>query len=98
LQTNDGHDCEINSSGSSRPEEVQILKQLGTVGIEPPHVGCYIRQENSGLGLALGFTEAGDAVAFFPLTAFFEKFQAFKALQNIPFSAQSGGCAQAAML
>jgi hypothetical protein len=50
------------------------------------------------LGFAFGFAEASNAVAFFPLAAFFEELEAFKALQNIPFSAQSGGCAQAAML
>jgi hypothetical protein len=50
------------------------------------------------LRLAFGFAKAGDSVAFLPLTAFFEKFQALEALKNIPFSAQSGGCAQAAML
>jgi hypothetical protein len=49
-------------------------------------------------GFAFGFAKPGDAVAFFPLTAFLEKFEALKTLQNIAFSAQSGGCAQAAML
>jgi len=66
--------------------------------MEPPHVGCYIGQEISGLGFAFGFAKAGDAVAFFPLTAFFENFEALKALEHVPFAAQSGGCAQAAML
>jgi nitrogenase molybdenum-iron protein alpha/beta subunit len=50
------------------------------------------------LSFALGFAKACDAVALFPLTAFLEKFEPLKTLQNISFSTQSGGCAQAAML
>ena len=50
------------------------------------------------LRFAFGFAEAGDAVAGFPLAAFFEEFEALKAFEHIPFTAQSGGCAQAAML
>ena len=49
-------------------------------------------------GVSLGFAEAGDAVAFFPLAAFFEDLEALKAFEDIAFSAQSGGRAQTAML
>jgi len=49
-------------------------------------------------GFAFGFAKAGDAVARFPLAAFFEDFEALKALEHVPFAAQSGGCPQAAML
>jgi len=50
------------------------------------------------LGFALGFAEAGDAVARFPLTTFLEQFESFEALEDVAFTAESGGCAQAAML
>jgi hypothetical protein len=50
------------------------------------------------LGFAFGLAKAGDAVARFPLAAFFEKFEALKAFEHVSFPAQSGGRAQAAML
>jgi hypothetical protein len=49
---------------------------------------------NVGFGLA----QAGNAVARFPLAAPLKHFQSFEALEDIPFAAQSSGCAQAAML
>lgn len=50
------------------------------------------------LGFALGLAQAGDAVAFLPLTAFLEYFEAFEPLEDVAFTAQSRGRAQAAML
>ena len=50
------------------------------------------------LGFAFGLAEAGDAVARFPLAAFLEEFEALKAFEHVSFTAQSSGCAQAAML
>jgi hypothetical protein len=50
------------------------------------------------LRFGLGFAQAGDAVAVFPLTAFLEQFRAFKTLEHIPFAAQHGGRAQTSML
>jgi hypothetical protein len=52
----------------------------------------------SALRFGLGFTETGDPVAVFALTAFLQEFSALKTLENIAFAAQSGRCAQAAML
>ena len=42
------------------------------------------------LGFAFGLAQAGDAVAWFPLPAFFEQFNALDALQDVTFAAQSG--------
>ena len=50
------------------------------------------------LGFALGFTQAGDAIAVFPLAAFFEHLDAFKAFENVSFAAQSGSGPQTPML
>jgi hypothetical protein len=50
------------------------------------------------LRFRLGFAQAGDAVALFPLAAFFEQFRALKTLEHIPFAAQSGSRAQTPML
>jgi len=50
------------------------------------------------LHVGLGFAEAGDAVAVLPLAAFFEKFGALKALEDIALAAESGRRAQTAML
>jgi hypothetical protein len=50
------------------------------------------------LRFRLRLAQTGDAVAVFALTAFFEKFRAFKTLENITFAAQSGRRAETAML
>jgi hypothetical protein len=50
------------------------------------------------LRLAFGFPKARNAVPFLPLTAFFQEFNALKALEHIPFAAQSGSRAQTPML
>ena len=50
------------------------------------------------LSVRFGLTQAGDAVAVFPLAAFFEQFRALKTLEHIPFAAQSGSRAQTTML
>jgi len=50
------------------------------------------------LRFGLRLAQTCDAVAGLPLAAFLEKFGALKALENIAFAAQSGRCAQAAML
>ena len=50
------------------------------------------------LGLAFGFAKPGDAVSGFPLPAFFQEFQAFETFQDVPFTAERGRGAQAAML
>ena len=42
--------------------------------------------------------QAGDPVAFFPLAAFLEQFQALEAFQDVPLAAQGGGRAQTTML
>jgi hypothetical protein len=48
--------------------------------------------------VGFGLAQSGNAVARFPLAAPLEHFQSFEALEDIPFAAQSGGGAQAAML
>ena len=50
------------------------------------------------LGFGLGFAEAGDAVAFLPLSAFLEQFDAFEAFENVALGAQSAGALQTTML
>jgi hypothetical protein len=82
-----------NHKGSSK-SEVRRKSELAIL------IGSDFEFRISGFTLrfAFGLAEASDAVAFFPLAAFFEDFEALKALQDIPFSAQSGSCAQAAML
>jgi len=52
----------------------------------------------NGLRFRLRFTQTGDAVAVFALTTFFEKFRAFKTLENIALAAKSGRRAETAML
>ena len=44
-----------------------------------------------GLGLNAGFAQAGDTIAFFPLAALFQDFDALEALQNIPLRTQGAG-------
>ena len=51
-----------------------------------------------GSGFRLGFAQAGDFVARFPLAALFEKRRALKPLENVALAAQSGGRAETAML
>src|SRR5438045_1863076 len=60
---------------------------------EPPPVGSYNR-----LSVRFGFAEADNAVAFLPLTAAFEDFDAFEAFQNVAFGAQSAGALKTTML
>jgi hypothetical protein len=50
------------------------------------------------LGFAFGLAQAGNAFALLPLAPLFEQFQAFKALEHIPFAAQGGSRAQTPML
>jgi hypothetical protein len=57
-----------------------------------------IRYSTFLLHVRLGFTEAGDAVAFLPLAAFLENFDALEALENIALATQGGRRAQTAML
>lgn len=60
---------------------------------------CHVsRVSRHVLHLGFGFAEAGDAVAFLPLTALFEKFGALKALEDIALAAEFGRRAQTAML
>lgn len=64
----------------------------------PYHAEVAIRNSKFRSGFRLCLAEAGDAVARLPLAAFLEQGHALKALQDIPFCAQSAGGAQAAML
>jgi hypothetical protein len=50
------------------------------------------------LGVGFRLAQSGDAVPFLPLAAFLEDFEALEALEDIAFSAQGGGGAEAAML
>jgi hypothetical protein len=54
--------------------------------------------KQNGSGFRFGFAQTGDAVAIFALTALFQKLGAFKALENIAFTAECGSGAQATML
>jgi hypothetical protein len=54
--------------------------------------------KRNGSGFRFGFAQTGNAVAIFALAALLQKLSAFKALENIAFTAQSGSGAQAAML
>lgn len=49
-------------------------------------------------GVGLGLAETRDAVAIFPLTPFFEDFDALKAFHDVALSTESGSGAQAAVL
>jgi hypothetical protein len=49
-------------------------------------------------GVGLGLTETRDAVAVFPLTPFFEDFDALKAFHDVALSTESGSGAEAAVL
>jgi hypothetical protein len=49
-------------------------------------------------GVGLGLAEAGDAVAVFPLTPFFEDFDALKAFHDIALSTKGGSGAEATVL
>ena len=46
----------------------------------------------------LGLTKAGDLIAGFALAALFEEGGAFKAFEDITFTTEGGGGAEAAML
>ena len=50
------------------------------------------------LRFRLGFPQTGDAVAFLPLTAFLEQFNAFEAFQNVALGAQCAGALKTTML
>jgi hypothetical protein len=50
------------------------------------------------LHVGLSLAQAGDAVAGFPLAAFFKKFNAFKTLHDIALATQGGCRAETAML
>jgi hypothetical protein len=54
--------------------------------------------KRNGSGFRFGFAQTGNAVAIFALAALLQKLSAFKALENIAFTAQSGSGAQATML
>jgi hypothetical protein len=60
--------------------------------------GIENRHPAVGSGFRLGFTEAGDPVAVFPLAAFLKQFRALEPLEHIPFAAQLGRYAQTPML
>jgi hypothetical protein len=49
-------------------------------------------------GFRPGFSQTGDTIARFPLTAPFEQFHPFKALEHVAFCAGSAGSAQTSML
>jgi hypothetical protein len=50
------------------------------------------------LGVRLGLAEADHAIAFLPLAAAFEDFNAFKTLEDIALGAESAGAAKTGML
>ena len=50
------------------------------------------------LDFGLGFPQASDAVAHFPLAALFEDFNPFKAFHDVALRARSAGGAQAGVL
>jgi hypothetical protein len=49
-------------------------------------------------GFRLGFAQAHHAIAFLPLAAFLEQFDALKAFKNISFRTRRAGRAQTSML
>ena len=55
-------------------------------------------RHSSFLDFRFGFAETGDAVAAFPLTAFFKKRNTLETFEDIALAAKSGRCAQTAML
>jgi hypothetical protein len=57
-----------------------------------------IRPSQFGSGFPPGLAQAGDAVAFFPLTTLFHNLDALKTLEHIALATQNGGRAQTAML
>jgi hypothetical protein len=57
-----------------------------------------IRPSQFSLGFPPGFAQAGDAVAFFPLTTLFHYLDALKTLEHIALATQNGGRPQTAML
>jgi hypothetical protein len=54
--------------------------------------------KRNGSGFRFGFAQTGNGVAIFALAALLQKLGAFKALENIAFTAESGSGAQATML
>jgi hypothetical protein len=61
-------------------------------------IGNWQSEINKSSDAGLGFAQAGDSIAVFPLAAFFEDFDALEALEDVPFRAGCAGGAQAAML
>ena len=56
------------------------------------------RQSQLRSGFRLRFAQAGDAVARFPIAAFFEQLNALVALENVAFGTQVGRGAEAGVL
>ncbi len=81
----------------SQTPSALIRKDLGN---DQRRRRCSFRTPDSTprLGLAFGFAQARDAVAFFPLTAFFQQLNALKAFEHVAFPSQSGRCAKTSML
>lgn len=50
------------------------------------------------LSVGFGFAKADDAVALFPLAAFFQNFDALKSFEDVAFAAERAGGAETAML
>jgi hypothetical protein len=67
-------------------------RQFGVLQISSRNPNC------EGSGFALGLPQPRDAVARFPLAAFFEQLDAFKAFEHIPFATHRGRRAQTPML
>jgi hypothetical protein len=62
------------------------------------HSAFVIRYLSFASAFGFGLAQAGDAIAFFPLAAFFEQRDAFKAFQHVPLAAEDGRRAQTTML
>jgi hypothetical protein len=60
----------------------------------PPGKG----ETDAGSDVGFGFAEAGHAVAFLPLTAFFERFDTFETLQNVALYDEATGALEAFVL
>lgn len=58
----------------------------------------FTRLNNNQSGFALGLAEAGDAIAFLPLTTLAEKFYTFKAFEHIALGAQGARATETTML